>query len=210
MNAPHDARKRSAETKRLRTRAALVAAARAHFAARGWQATRVEDIAHEAGVSVATAFNHFSKQTLLGHVYAPLFEPMLTAARSDIDTGTDPVEALERHIRALTAVCRRHQTLTVALLAAVQEQTIAAAGAAAEADDGDVRNIVPFPRPLAELIDYGQRAGRFRPEPASADVAVYHINALMLRIMTRPGESADATAELVLGQLLPPLLIASG
>lgn len=206
MNAPLEARRRSAETKRQRTRSALVSAAQGHFAARGWQATRVEDIAHEAGVSVATAFNHFSKQTLLGHVYAPLLEPLLDAARAEIGAGVDPVAAVERHVRALTAMCRSHQTLTVALLAAVLEQTISANGAAEPGDDTDVRNIVRFPQAMAELIEYGQRAGRFRAEPPGVDAAVYHTNALLLRIMTRPDESATATADLALGQLLPALL----
>ncbi|MFI6165476.1 TetR/AcrR family transcriptional regulator [Nocardia sp. NPDC051052] len=206
MSSPLDARQRSGETKRQRTRGALITAAKGHFAARGWQATRVEDIARDAGVSVATAFNHFNKQALLGHVYAPLFEPLLAGATADIEHETDPTEALTRHVREFAAICRKHQTLTVALLAAVLEQTVSVSGPSAIGDESDVRNIVPLPKPMIDLIAYGQRAHRFRSYPSSSDAGVYHTNALVLRVMTRPKESASTTATLVLSQMLPALL----
>ena len=60
-------RARAARTKRDRTRAALLSAADPAFAARGWARTRVEDIASAAGVSNATAYNHFpTKHVLIG------------------------------------------------------------------------------------------------------------------------------------------------
>lgn len=206
MNSPLDSRRRSAETKRQRTRALLLAAAGEHFTARGWQATRVEDIARDAGVSVATAFNHFSKHSLLGHVYIPLFEPLITAARADIESDADALDALCRHVRDLSTLGRTQQTLTAALLAAVLEQTVNVNGSAKPGDENDVRNIVPFPAPMIELIGYGQRTGRFRAEVSSIEVGAYHTNGLMLRILTKRDESATATAEFVLDQMVPPLL----
>ena len=62
-----ESRARAARTKRDRTRAALLSAADPAFAARGWARTRVEDIASAAGVSNATAYNHFpTKHVLIG------------------------------------------------------------------------------------------------------------------------------------------------
>ena len=41
------------------------------FSSQGWLDARMEDIAAGAGVSLATADNHFpSKQALVGHVFA--------------------------------------------------------------------------------------------------------------------------------------------
>jgi len=87
-----ESRARAARTKRDRTRAALLSAADPAFAARGWARTRVEDIASAAGVSNATAYNHFpSKHALIGHVYAPLVQTLRTQAYRDLATGR-PVE----------------------------------------------------------------------------------------------------------------------
>jgi AcrR family transcriptional regulator len=72
------------------------------FAARGWARTRVEDIASAAGVSNATAYNHFpSKHALIGHVYAPLVQTLRTQAYRDIAAGRPVVPALIDHLRAL-------------------------------------------------------------------------------------------------------------
>ncbi|MGW2722666.1 hypothetical protein [Streptomyces sp. NPDC001492] len=38
-----------------------------------------------------------------------------------------------------------------------------------------------------------------------SEVGAYHTNALLIRLTSRPHETADATAELVLSQLLPAL-----
>jgi AcrR family transcriptional regulator len=68
-----DPRSRAARTKRNRTRQALLVAAEEIFGSQGWRSARMEDIAARAGVSPATAYNHFpSKQALVGQVFAPL------------------------------------------------------------------------------------------------------------------------------------------
>jgi AcrR family transcriptional regulator len=201
-----DPRQRSAETRRRRTKESLVKAAQARFAELGWQATRIEDVAKDAGVGVATAFSHFSKQSLLGHAYRPIVEPLLQRATEDVVHKRDPVEALTRHVNELAQIGREHQKLTISLLAAVQEQTISVGGQPRPDDLSDVRSIVPLTKPMIELIAHGQRTGTFRPDPPSADVGAYHTNALLLRIMTRPQESASDTAELVISQMLPGLM----
>jgi AcrR family transcriptional regulator len=201
-----DPRQRSAQTRRRRTKDSLVKAAQARFADLGWQATRIEDVAKDAGVGVATAFSHFSKQSLLGHAYRPIIEPLLQRATEDVAHNRDPVEALTRHVHELAQIGRKHQKLTISLLAAVQEQTISVGGQPKPDDRSDVRSIVPLTKPMIELIAHGQRTGTFRADPPSADVGAYHTNALLLRIMTWPQESASATAELVLSQVLPGLM----
>ena len=57
-------RQRAAETKRLRTRSALLTAANTLFQEPGYMATKMEDVAELAGISVASAFNYYSKGEL--------------------------------------------------------------------------------------------------------------------------------------------------
>ncbi|WP_169801681.1 TetR/AcrR family transcriptional regulator [Millisia brevis] len=205
MSTNLDARQRSAETKRTRTREALINAARERFAANGWQATRVEDIARDAGVGVATAFTHFNKQTLLAHVYAPLVNGLIDKAESELVAGKPPEEVLVRQVRRFATMCRKNQPLTFALVAAVHEQTVSSEGPPRSGDDADVRNIVRIPAILQMPIEYGQRSGEFAATPPAADIATYHANALLLRTVTRPGESVNKATEIVLSQLLPAL-----
>lgn len=203
-----DARRRSARTRRQRTREALIAAARQRFAEHGWRETRVEDIAHAASVGVATAFTHFTKPSLLGYAYAPLMAPLIDCARADIAAGRDPVKALSRHVRDITRLYRAHENLTNALVVAVHEQSLKANGPPDPDDPNDVRAIVPMPAPMIELIAYGQRIKAFRPKPPAPDVGTYHTNALTILALSRPDRSADDVATMVLSQLLPGLLAA--
>src|ERR1700733_14492149 len=110
-----DPRARGARTKRDRTRRALLDAADAAFGSRGWARTRVEDIAQSAGVSAATAYNHFpTKHALLAQVYAPIVSPLLVQARRDIVTSRPVAEALDDQVRALCRVCARNRMLSAA------------------------------------------------------------------------------------------------
>jgi AcrR family transcriptional regulator len=164
----------------------------------------VEDIAKAAGVSVPTAYNHFpgGKQELIGAVYAPLLVPLAEAVDADIAQQRDPVEAVSQHIRDMAVLMRQHQALTATLVAAVSEQT---ARVGPPTDPGDVRNLVPATTPLIRLIKYGQAQGAFRSDPSAEEVGAYHGNGLLLRALTRPSESAQATGAMILSQLVPAL-----
>lgn len=194
-----DPRARAARTKRDRTRRALLDAADSAFGSRGWARTRVEDIAQSAGVSAATAYNHFpTKHALLAQVYAPLIDPLLVQARSDIATGRPVVEALEDQVRALCRVCARNQTLTAAFSAAVAEYTIKIGRLPDPDDEGDPRTLVPMPEALELLINHGQHTGELRPYPSARDVSGVLINTMLTRIVNRPDETPEIAAELLL------------
>ncbi|MEU0204469.1 MULTISPECIES: TetR family transcriptional regulator [unclassified Streptomyces] len=70
---------------RAATRAALLAAARARFALRGYDATSVRDIARDAGVDPALIFRYFGSKE-------QLFEQAAQAAE---EYGTEPADAPE-------------------------------------------------------------------------------------------------------------------
>lgn len=207
-------RVRAARTKRTRTRRALLAAAEEVFTSNGWVATRIEDVAEHAGVSVPTAYQHFrSKHALVAHVYAPRVEQQHARARRRMAAG-EPVRAtFEAHVRDLVAMAAVNPPLTTALVCAVEEYTIRV-GPVQPGDEADPRTIVPLPEVLVELIDRGQQAGDFRPYPHAAEFGPLVSNTLLLRQITRPDESPDARAEIVLttafGVLKPGVLTASG
>jgi TetR/AcrR family transcriptional regulator len=87
--APRPVRHRS---NGLRTRAEIVAAAERHFAERGYEATRLDDIAAEVGIRRAAIFYHFGdKQELYAAVLDEVFRDWTEA----LPTGGSAVERLE-------------------------------------------------------------------------------------------------------------------
>ena len=197
---PSTAHARAAQTKKARTRTALIGAAEALFAERGWSRARLEDIAQAAGVSVPTAYNHFpgGKQELIGSAYAPLLAPLMQEAQADIAAGRDAGQAVARHVRRLVTLARRSK-LTLPMLTAAFEQMLRAGP---PTGPRDVRTLVPLADTMTNLISYGQERGEFHPVPSPADVATYHINALLIRLMSRPKEPEQDTANLAVNQLL--------
>lgn len=207
-----DPRARAAQTKRDRTRRALLDAADATFGSRGWARTRIEDIAAAAGVSAATAYNHFpSKHSLIGHVFAPLVRPLFVQAERDVAAGRPAVAALEDQVRALARITSRHRELSASFFSAVQDYTIRVEGPADPADEIDPRLLAPVPDSIRVLIEHGQRSGDLRSYPVAADISAMLVNTLLTRTMNRPDEPADVRAELLLtvlfGALRPELLL---
>jgi len=210
-----ESRARAARTKRDRTRAALLGAADPAFAARGWARTRVEDIASAAGVSNATAYNHFpSKHALIGHVYAPLVQTLRTQAYRDIATGRPVVPALIDHLRALVRVAWRNRGLTAALSAGIADYAVKVGRPADPHDENDPRVLAPVGDVAIELISRGQHSGELRPWPPADEIGTWIVNLLLMRAVGRPHEPPEHTAELMLtllfGALRPELLTDAG
>lgn len=209
-----DARTRAGRTKRDRTRRALLDAAEAAFHARGWGRTRVEDVAVAAGVSSATAYNHFpSKHVLIGEVFAPYVFTQRQQADQDVAAGRPMVEALEDQVRALARMSHRHRPLLAAFTSAVFDYMSAVGRRPEPGDDRDPRNLVPLPDALSGLIVRGQATGELRGYPPAQEIAISVINLLILRCVNCPDESAETTAELLLTVLfggLRPELLAGG
>jgi len=210
-----ESRARAARTKRDRTRAALLGAADPAFAARGWSRTRVEDIASAAGVSNATAYNHFpSKHALIGHVYAPLLSALRTQARLDIESGRPVVPALIDHLRALVRISWVHRGLTAALSAGIADYAVKVGGPADPRDENDPRVLAPMAAVTIELITRGQVTGELRPWPPADEIGTMVVDLLLVRAVGRPHDPPELTAELMLtllfGSLRPELLVDAG
>lgn len=212
LDGPHpddDPRARAAATKRTRTRAALIAAADTAFGARGWAATRVEDIAAEAGVSAATAYNHFpTKHVLIGVVFAPHVTTLVVQADNDIARGRPVLDALEDQITALARLSYYHRGLTAAFTAAVLEYTIRTGDVPDPDDQLDPRTIVPLLTPLTRLVRYGQESGELRPHPSPEDIGSTIVNMVLVRSLNRRSERPEILADLLrtvlLRTMVPP------
>lgn len=99
-----------------RTRAALLAAARPVFERDGYLASRVTDIADEAGVSHGTFYTYFdSKEEIFAAVLHELQEEMLDAGVRVAGGGEDPLRAIEAANRAYLESYRRNARLMAAL-----------------------------------------------------------------------------------------------
>ena len=206
-----DPRARAARTKRDRTRAALLSAADPAFAARGWARTRIEDVASAAGVSNATAYNHFpSKHVLVAQVYAPLLRNLRTQAYRDITAGRAIVPTLTDHVRALVRTASRHRGLTAALSAGIADYAVRVGRPADPGDRSDPRVLAPVGEVLCELIARGQLSGELRPWPPADELGTMLVDLLLIRAVGRQQEPAAFTAELMLtllfGALRPELV----
>lgn len=209
---PDDPRARAAQTKRDRTRSALLTAADTLFGSRGWARTRMEDVAGAAGVSAATAYNHFpTKHELVAHVYRPIVSALRHQADADLAADRPVVEALKDQVRALVRVTSRNRVLTAAFWSAIEEYAAKVASTPDPDDMADPRVIAPAPAGLIMLIQHGQDTGQLRAYPPAYDMGGVAVNMVLTRAVTRPAEPADAVTELLLtvmfGSLKPELLL---
>jgi AcrR family transcriptional regulator len=195
MSDTEAARRRAAETKRERSRIAILDAATRLFDERGWFPTTVQAIAAEAGVGPATVYNHFaSKNLIAGFVFLPVVGDLLKDPRWS-DDAVPPTVALRALIEELVAAARRNVRLTVAMLEAVNDST-ARRGAAITPEDP--RFVVPLPALFETVIRRGQQRGDFLDYPPAEIAGPFFSNMLLLRIFTRPGESVPDTTRLIL------------
>jgi len=175
----------------------------------------MEDIAAAAGVSAATAYNHFpSKHALVGHLYSPLIQPLLVQAEQDIAEHRPVVDALCDQVKALARITFRYRSLTAAFWSAMQEYTIRVAGPADPTDDIDPRTLANIPESIRVLVEHGQRTGEVRRFPSAFEVSALIVNMLLIRSINRPHELPEVTSEMLLtvmfGILRPDLLVNAG
>ena len=210
-----DSRDRAARTKRDRTRAKLLDEGQTAFGMHGWAGTRMEFVARRAGLSAATAYNHFpTKHVLIGHVYAPLLRNLRTQAYRDLAAGRPIVPALTDHLRALVRISWRHRGLTAALSAGIAEYAIRTGRPADPRDENDPRVLAPVGAVVCELVARGQHTGELRPWPSAEEIGTMLVDLLLVRAVGRPHDPPELTAELMLtllfGALRPELLTDAG
>lgn len=192
MTGVKDHRQRAALTKRQRTEAAVLAAAETLFREQGWARTSVEAIAREAGVGPASVYRRFrNKNVLAGLVFAPFVTDLIASAT--LPTGNGDYAQLMSVIADAIVIARTQRPLTVAMLEAVNDST----ARGRPVDEADPRYYVPLPFAFAQIIARGQKSGSFYVYPSAAEAGAVLSNNLLLRVFTRPNETAAETIKLV-------------
>lgn len=167
----------------------------------------MEHIARSAGVSTASAYNHFpTKHVLIGHVYRPLVMALQAEAEQDVTLARPVVAALEDQVRALVRLTSRHRIVSGAFLAACQEYAARVHAPARPDDELDPRAIAPMPEAVRLLVAHGQATGELRAYPCADDISSVITTLLLVRAVEAPQEPPEATARLLLTVLFGTLL----
>jgi AcrR family transcriptional regulator len=145
---------RAAHPRRSRSAADVMAAARAEFAARGYQQTTIAVVSAASGVSETTIFEIFgSKAGLAAACFAPAIGGLELALRDEAD---EPVlDRIRHHLERLSGMLHRSLAFVTAWfdVAALDQ----APGRAV--DPRDPRVVAPVERPLVPLLEEAQAAG---------------------------------------------------
>ncbi len=138
------------------TRERLLDAAEAEFAARGFAAARLEDVARRAGLRRPSLLHHFaSKQAL----YAAVLERAVAALAAGLTAAMSAQGAFPRRLDALVLAFRRFLDARPALAPLIVRELVASGG------PGRLlllREVAPL---LAQVERYLRRAGRGRLTP---------------------------------------------
>jgi AcrR family transcriptional regulator len=109
---PRSQSERSETTKR-----AVVAAARALFADRGYDATSMEQLARHAGISKGALYHHYKdKSDVLAAAYEDLEQELSVRILTVASTHHDPIDALRGGAHAFLDACCEPATRRLALI----------------------------------------------------------------------------------------------
>lgn len=105
------------ERAREAARAAIVRAAQAQFSLHGYQATKMTDIAREAGVAAGTLYNYFpSKEAVFEEIVRVEGHAMLETLEARVSSTSDPVQALQVLIHELLRTIEENRQLYAILV----------------------------------------------------------------------------------------------
>jgi TetR/AcrR family transcriptional regulator len=139
------------------SRQAILEAASAEFAGRGFAATRVDRIARRAGVNKAMIYYHFgSKQRLYRDIVREILVAIRTRERT-IAAGDDPPERkIDSFIEAFVGEAQSRPHMPPIMMREVAE-------GGRHLDAGTLRIIVGVFESMLAILDQGRRTGVFAP-----------------------------------------------
>ncbi|MEV7165729.1 TetR/AcrR family transcriptional regulator [Streptomyces microflavus] len=190
---------RAAITKRKRTRAWILDAARSLFDEHGYHAVTRDDIAAKAGVGAATIHKHFStKQTVAVAAYAPYVLGLMQATEKSLANGVQIDWVITEFIRELALELHDHPTMAYALLPLAQGQrTLTHSGNSEEVLDVSFQQLTEL---LGKLLE--RQACHDRSGILVVEVADFYLSGLLTWIVQHPERSDEDAAALLLSQLL--------
>ncbi len=149
---------------RARHRGEILAAAERVFAARGFHATTMELIAHEAEFSVGTLYNFFTnKDALYAELIDTIAEAFLAGMEQRVLPLASPAEALRAMVDMRLDFMEQHR----GFFRMVLEQSSGARWHPSGALPQKSKTIFDqYLQRLVEIVERGIQAGEFDPEPA--------------------------------------------
>lgn len=110
-------KRQSKAEKHAATRTALLATARALFAAKGYAATGTEEVVAQAAVTRGALYYHFKdKQALFEAVVGQMAQEVLAAIEQAAGKATSPVDALVKGSHAFLDACLQPATRQIYLI----------------------------------------------------------------------------------------------
>jgi AcrR family transcriptional regulator len=117
MNVGDTRHRRTQAERREATRAALLAAARALFAERGYADVGTEEIVQRAGVTRGALYHHFtSKQDLFRAIYELVEQELTARIAAGVSGGEDPIELLRQGAAMFLDACLEPEVQRIALV----------------------------------------------------------------------------------------------
>ena len=172
--------------------------AAAVFAARGFDETRVEDLARVTGIPRATLYYYFSgKEDILAHLLTGLLQQVAEAVAEAIDSPGSAIDRLDAVIRAQLRVLAANPDTCQVLLAEL--------GRAGRLPDTAEAIEHAFHRPVHRLLDEGVRAGSMRSVPKDSAVSAI-FGAVVLPGLHHLVLHGSLDADRVADEVLPLLL----
>jgi TetR/AcrR family transcriptional regulator, fatty acid metabolism regulator protein len=145
----------------------ILAAAVKVFADKGFHASRVGDIAEEAGIAYGLVYHYYaSKEDLLETIFRTTWTEMLARVREVEEAGVPAAEAVRQVTALLLRTWRRDPDLVRVLVREVtRNQHI----------QREIEEITQAMQALERIIQRGQESGEFRSEldPRLAAVVFY-------------------------------------
>jgi AcrR family transcriptional regulator len=179
-----------AERKRLRNRDALVGAARALFATRGFEGTTIADIAEAADLGFGTFYRYFpDKESVL--------EAVLDEGRAEIDAvvlaeeaeGASPAQALVHLSERFVVAVRRNRDVLLMMWQVAIRKTTGRRPLKIERAGPEDSLPALLSRAMQRIIERGMAAGDFAS--GDAELLARLIGSAHMYLLTPPGHEAD-------------------
>lgn len=168
-------------SRRTDSRTAILDAAEALFAERGYSATTIKLIGEKSGQNPALIYYYYdSKATLYEHVLNRVFRDIVAEGSARTDERGDPESVVRAVVASQVAVLARHRHLPALLTREILDSN------ASHAEQG-IRTLAAtlFER-LRLAVESGQRAGIFRAELDPRYAAISVVAQVAYLMLARP------------------------
>jgi AcrR family transcriptional regulator len=194
---PHpEWRRQGIRTRITRSEARILQAASDLMAERSYDQITVTAVAERAGVGPATVYNRFgTKGRLLAcAVFNPRHGALQAAARRDLRCAST-AQAVSGYLRRASRLLAEHRKVTEGFLAALGEVPDPETHL-------DAMAIISMPRPLAQIIEVGQRRGEITSDIDPLETAGMAMTMLIYYIVRCPDADNRRPADTVCRLLL--------